>query len=80
MQILPFFLVLFYKLTLHIQDSDQLSLFPQVNGVLENLPFSHSDASLHQNGHLVTIQALGSVQVISSLHNLLLVNISDSSY
>lgn len=36
--------------------------------------------SRHQNGHLVTIQALGSVQVISNLHNLLLVKISDSSY
>jgi hypothetical protein len=64
----------------YVINSDQLSLFTQVNGVLENLPFSHSDASLHQNGHLVTIQALGSVQVNSSLHKLLLVNISNSSY
>ncbi|XP_051261445.1 IgGFc-binding protein-like isoform X2 [Dicentrarchus labrax] len=49
----------------------------QVNGVYENLPFSQSNVTVHQNNGWITIKTPQSVELVSDLQNHILVKIPD---
>ncbi|KAM4600962.1 IgGFc-binding protein-like [Polymixia lowei] len=62
---------------MHFKISDNYPDQVQVNGVLENLPFSQNNVTVLQENGRLTIQALGSVQLSSDLYNHILVKIPD---